>query len=131
MAVNVRSGDRDQVFLLPPSVRDWLSEDHLAWFVIDAVDLAAFYGAYRADGRGGNDQPHFIPMATAVNENDHECAVELASLMLALVGRTQSVHVQHCTVGVPTTLTGESAEGRRSARRQSRSPRRAPTDRPA
>jgi transposase len=32
-----------------------LAEDHLAWFVIAAVDemdLAAFYGAYRADGHG-------------------------------------------------------------------------------
>ncbi|MBO0982216.1 transposase, partial [Microbacterium sp. SD291] len=44
------------MFLLPPSVRDWLPEGHLAWFVIDVVeelDLAAFYGSYRADGRGG------------------------------------------------------------------------------
>ena len=42
-------------FLLPPDVREWLAEDHLAWFVIDAVermDLAAFYAAYRADGHG-------------------------------------------------------------------------------
>ncbi|MAP64705.1 MAG: transposase [Microbacterium sp.] len=56
MAVNVRSGDRDQVFLLPPSVRDWLPEGHLAWFVLDVVgelDLTGFYRAYRADGRGG------------------------------------------------------------------------------
>ena len=40
---------------MPPSLRDWLPEDHLAWFVIDAVaqmDLAAFYAAYRADGHG-------------------------------------------------------------------------------
>jgi len=40
---------------LPPDVRDWLPEDHLAWFVIDAVadlELDAFYGAYRADGHG-------------------------------------------------------------------------------
>jgi transposase len=45
----------EQGFLLPPDVRDWLSADHLAWFVIDAVkdmDLAAFYAAYRADGHG-------------------------------------------------------------------------------
>jgi hypothetical protein len=36
---------REQGFLLPPDVRDWLPADHLAWFVIDAVaemDLAAF-----------------------------------------------------------------------------------------
>src|SRR5919198_1687434 len=46
---------REQGFLLPPDVREWLPADHLAWFVIDAVaemDLADFYGAYRADGHG-------------------------------------------------------------------------------
>ena len=46
--------DREQSFLLPPDVRDWLAQDHLAWFVIDAVgemDLDAFYAAYRLDGR--------------------------------------------------------------------------------
>jgi transposase len=40
---------------LPPDLRDWLDEDHLAWFVIEAVeelDLEAFYAAYRADGHG-------------------------------------------------------------------------------
>jgi transposase len=47
--------DREQVFLLPPDVRDWLPEGHLAWFVLDAVagmDLAAFYRVYRMDGHG-------------------------------------------------------------------------------
>jgi transposase len=47
--------DREQELLLPPSLREWLPEDHLAWFVIDAVaqfDLAAVYAAYRADGHG-------------------------------------------------------------------------------
>src|SRR3954452_1673887 len=46
--------DRDQSFLMPPDVRAWLPEGHLAWFVIDAVeemDLEAFYVAYRQDGR--------------------------------------------------------------------------------
>src|SRR5215218_5655403 len=47
--------DREQAFLMPPSVRDWLPAGHLAWFVLDAVegfDLSAFYGDYRADGHG-------------------------------------------------------------------------------
>src|SRR4051812_24540840 len=55
MAQNFLAGDREQELLLPPSLGEWLPEDHLAWFVIDAVaamDLAAFYAAYRADGRG-------------------------------------------------------------------------------
>jgi transposase len=46
---------REQGFLLPPDVREWLPADHLAWFVLGAVadmDLALFYAAYRADGHG-------------------------------------------------------------------------------
>ena len=55
MAQNFIECRREQGFLLPPDVREWLPADHLAWFVIDAVaemDLSAFYGAYRADGHG-------------------------------------------------------------------------------
>src|SRR5918996_1311706 len=56
MAINVRPFDREQLFLMPPSVGDWLPDGHLAWFVLDVVselDLAAFYGGHREDGRGG------------------------------------------------------------------------------
>ena len=55
MGQNFLAADREQGFLLPPDVRDWLPEGHFAWFVIEAVaemDLAAFYGAYRQDGHG-------------------------------------------------------------------------------
>src|ERR671914_2780472 len=55
MPQNFLACDREQELLLPPSLREWLPEDHLAWFVIDAVaamELGAFYAAYRADGHG-------------------------------------------------------------------------------
>ena len=55
MAQNFLSCDRDQSLLLPPDLRDWLDEDHLAWFVIEAIaelDAESFYSAYRADGHG-------------------------------------------------------------------------------
>jgi hypothetical protein len=55
MAQNFISCDRGQVMLLPPSLTDWLAEDHLAWTVLGAVeqmDLEGFYGAYRANGQG-------------------------------------------------------------------------------
>src|SRR5829696_4820820 len=55
MGQNFIACDREQAFLMPPDVREWLPESHLAWFVLDAVkelDLAAFYSAYRADGHG-------------------------------------------------------------------------------
>ena len=48
-------GDRDQLFLLPVSMRDWLDEGHLAWFVIDvvaSVDTAAFHARHPNDGVG-------------------------------------------------------------------------------
>src|SRR3954471_22623936 len=47
--------DRDQVFLMRPSLRDWVPEGHLVWTVLDAVgelDLSALYADYRDDGRG-------------------------------------------------------------------------------
>ena len=56
MAQNFLACDRDQELLLPPSSREWLPADHLAWFVVDAVeemDLSAFYGAFGGMGGGG------------------------------------------------------------------------------
>src|ERR1022692_1251558 len=55
MPQNFIDSRREQGFLLPPDVREWLAADHLAWFVIDAVaqmGLGAFYASYRADGHG-------------------------------------------------------------------------------
>ena len=51
-----RACSLDQPFLLPPSLQDWLPEDHLARFIADVMnelDLSAIYPEYgRKDGRG-------------------------------------------------------------------------------
>jgi transposase len=63
MAYNFLRGDRDQPFLLPPDLRDWLPNDHLAWFILDVVDqlnLDPFLRCYRADGHG---HPAYDPKA--------------------------------------------------------------------
>jgi transposase len=55
MAYNFLRGNRDQSFLLPPDLRDFLPQDHLAWFILDVVDqvhLAPFLGSYRPNGHG-------------------------------------------------------------------------------
>jgi transposase len=55
VAYNFVVADRDQRFLLPPDLRDWLPQDHLVWFVIDVVDqldLSRFRASYRSDGHG-------------------------------------------------------------------------------
>jgi transposase len=53
---NFRTCDLDQPFLLPPSLQDWLPENHLARFIAEltpGLDLSKIYGYYgRRDGRG-------------------------------------------------------------------------------
>jgi hypothetical protein len=49
MPRELRPYEPDQGRLLPPSLRDWLPEDHLAFFIsdaIDALDLSAFEARY-------------------------------------------------------------------------------------
>jgi transposase len=49
MAKTFRPFDRDQMLLMPPSLQDWIGEDHLARFIADVVetlDLSAIEAAY-------------------------------------------------------------------------------------
>ncbi len=53
--------NRDQMYLMPPSLKDWLDEGHLSYFLIDVVDrldLSNIYASYGGDGRG---QPPYDP----------------------------------------------------------------------
>ncbi len=57
MGYNFRNYDTDQLFLLPPSLDDWLPENHLARFIDEStelLDLKDFYEHYRADGTGNS-----------------------------------------------------------------------------
>ena len=55
MAKTYRPYVPEQDLLLPPSLRDWLPEDHLAFFVsdlIDQLDLSAITSRYEVEERG-------------------------------------------------------------------------------
>ncbi len=56
MSKRFRVCSLDQQFLMPPSLQDWLPENHLARFIADVVnelDLSSIYAEYeRKDGRG-------------------------------------------------------------------------------
>ena len=55
MANSYRPVLRDQAFLLPPDMREWLPADHLVWFLLetlDAVDTSAFDRCRRLGGVG-------------------------------------------------------------------------------
>ena len=66
MSHNFRDYDQNQLFLMPPSVQEWVKEDSLARFMSDVIDemdargrLDAFYAPYRVDGWGA---PAFHPV---------------------------------------------------------------------
>ena len=62
MAKSYRPYYPDEELLLPPSLRDWLPEDHLAYFVSDVVDnldLSAMDAVYGTEKRG---QPPYDPL---------------------------------------------------------------------
>jgi transposase len=55
MARGYRPVQRDQPFLLPPDMREWLPEDHAVWLVIGAVDrldTSAVHAVRRTGGAG-------------------------------------------------------------------------------
>ena len=55
MNYNFRSYNPKQPYLLPPSLDDWLPQDHLARFIsetVDQMDLSALITAYRSNGQG-------------------------------------------------------------------------------
>jgi len=66
--------DRDQMFLLPPSMKEWLPEGHLAYFILDVVeqlDLSEILQHYEKNEDGtfkaASGQPPFDPrMMTAL-----------------------------------------------------------------
>lgn len=63
MSKTFRPYELNQRLLLPPDLREWLPEDHLALFVsdvVDALDLSALFSVYeQGDGRG---QPPYDPV---------------------------------------------------------------------
>jgi len=69
MGVFRKQEDRRQGFLLPPSPSDWLPEDHLAWFVIDAVeelDVEPLLQKYRVCGKGEQAYPPRVMLALLI-----------------------------------------------------------------
>ena len=60
MALDFVSCDRGKLLLMPPSLVEWLPEDHFVWTVlaaVDQMDLDRFRAAYRlgAAGRAPHD----------------------------------------------------------------------------
>ena len=97
---------RDQEFLLPPNMADWLGGDHLVWFVLDAVaelDTSALHAARRTGGvgRAGYDPDMLLALmiyayATGVRSSrriEQLCTDHVAYRVLCAQDRPD-----HCTI---------------------------------
>jgi transposase len=66
MARDFIAVDRGQLLLMPPSLNEWLPEDHLVWTVlggVDQMDLDRFREAYRLGAAG---RPAYDPQVVAL-----------------------------------------------------------------
>jgi transposase len=102
---------REQSFLLPPDVRDWLPEGHLAWFVLDAVagmDLREFYGSYRRDGVGRRAYDPAMVVAVllygysrgvrSARAIERACVEDVAFKMIAMMETPDHATIARCVV---------------------------------
>jgi transposase len=61
MARSYRPVVRDQEFLLPPNMADWLPEDHLVWFILEVVEQLDTTAFHRRRRRGGVGRQGYDP----------------------------------------------------------------------
>jgi transposase len=106
MALSYLSVDRDQAFLLPPSMREWLPEDHLVWFVLDVVerlDTTPLHARHPNDGVGRRAYDPDMLLALLVyaycvgvrssRQIERHCEVDVAFRVLAA-----NDHPDHTTI---------------------------------
>ena len=61
MAKSYRLLDRDQQFLLPTDMTQWLAADHFVWFLIDLVDVLDMTAFEAVGRRGGVGRQAYAP----------------------------------------------------------------------
>jgi hypothetical protein len=55
MSQNFIACDRGRAMLMPPDLTGWVSDDHVVWSILGAVeqmDLSEFYGGYQGERSG-------------------------------------------------------------------------------
>lgn len=61
VAFGYRGVCRDQPFLLPPDMREWLPGDHLVWFLLDVIDVLDTSVLYERSCLGGVGRAGYDP----------------------------------------------------------------------
>ncbi len=105
MAKGYRPVDRDQVFLLPPDMREWLPEGHPVYLVIDALgrmDTSAFHAGRKTGGAGAAGYDPDMLLAVLVWAYAHG---ESSSRRLEELCRTDVAFRVICALNLPDHST--------------------------
>ena len=100
------SVDRSTEYLLPPSVQDWLPENHLACFVVDVVerlDLSALIKAYAGRGKDAHHPAALLGLliygyATGVYHSRKIERASYESLAFRYIAANPNTHPDHDTI---------------------------------
>ncbi len=95
---------RDQLFLMPVSMRDWLEEGHLAWFVLDVVRRLGTRGLHRRPGGCAGRPPYEPEMMVALLLYGYCCGIR-SSRRLEAQCRTDAAFRVICGGLVPDHAT--------------------------
>jgi len=115
MAKGYRPVDREQPFLLPPDMRQWLPADHPVWLVIRAVedhlDTSAFHAARRTGGAGaaGYDPDMLVSLlmwayangVTSSRRIEQRCATDVAFRVICAQGAPDHVTIARFRAALP------------------------------
>jgi len=120
MARGYRPVRRDQPFLLPPDMREWLPEDHPVWLVIRAVedhlDTSAFHAWRRTGGAGaaGYDPDMLVTVlmwayankVTSSRQIERLCATDVAFRVICGGNLPDHVTIARFRAGFPGVVEG-------------------------
>jgi transposase len=124
MAKRYRPVDRDQPFLFPPDMREWLPADHPVWLVIsvvtDHLDTAAFHARRRTGGAGtaGYDPDMLVTVlvwayahgVTSSREIERLCGTDVAFWLICAGNRPDHVTFARFRAEFPEAVAGLFAE---------------------
>lgn len=95
---------RDQMLLLPVSMRDWIPEGHLAWFVLDVVDRMDTRALHSRPAGAAGRRPYLPEMMLALILYGYCCGVRF-SRRLEAACRTDAAFRVICGGLVPDHAT--------------------------
>jgi len=87
MANHFISSNRKQAYLLPPSIDEWLSKDHLAQFIVDVteqLDLSSILKHYTGTGGSSAYHPQVMVIMVIVWEVVGKCKINTPSCIYTL-----------------------------------------------